>query len=83
MKIVVVSDIHGNPEALKAVPESWDELCALGDLVNYGPNPGEVVDFARKNAAVVVCGDHDPTIGAGTDPRCSPAFREMAQTMQA
>ena len=80
MKIVIVSDIHGNPEALKAVPESWDELCALGDLVNYGPNPGEVVDFVRNNAADVVCGNHDYAIDAGVGPRCSPACREMART---
>ena len=83
MKIAILSDIHGNLEALKSVADSFDELWVLGDLVNYGPNPGEVVDFVRRNATLVVCGNHDYAIGTGADPRCSPAFREMAQAMQA
>ncbi len=82
MKIAIFSDIHGNLEALKSVAEPWDELWVLGDLVNYGPNPAEVVDFVQQNAAVVVRGNHDHAVGAGEDPRCSPAFREMAQAMQ-
>jgi protein phosphatase len=83
VKIAIFSDIHGNLEALQSVAEAWDELWVLGDLVNYGPNPAEVVDFVRQNAAVVVRGNHDHAVGTGGDPRCSPAFREMAQTMQA
>ena len=83
MKIAILSDIHGNIEALRSVADSWDELWVLGDLVNYGPNPAEVVDFVRQNAEVVVRGNHDHAIGAGEDPRCSPAFREMAQAMKA
>lgn len=82
MKIAILSDIHGNIEALRSIAESWDQLWVLGDLVNYGPNPGEVVDFIRQNAAMVVRGNHDHAVGTGGDPRCSPAFREMAQAMQ-
>ncbi len=83
MKIAILSDIHGNLEALRSVAESWDELWVLGDLVNYGPDPCAVVDFVRTNANVVVRGNHDHAIGAGADPRCSSAFREMAQAMKA
>jgi protein phosphatase len=83
MKILLVSDIHANLEALQTVlAEPHDELWALGDLVNYGPNPGEVVDLVRLNASLVVQGNHDYAIGAGSDPRCSNAFREMARAMQ-
>jgi putative phosphoesterase len=82
MKIVILSDIHGNIEALRAITEPCDELWVLGDLVNYGPNPAEVVDFVRRNAALVVRGNHDHAIGTGEDPRCSAAFREMARAMQ-
>ncbi len=39
MKIVVISDIHGNLDALSALLETYDELRVLGDLVNYGPEP--------------------------------------------
>jgi putative phosphoesterase len=82
MKIVIISDIHANMEALTALREAFDELWVLGDLVNYGPNPGEVIDFVKANASVVIRGNHDHAIGFDEDPRCSPLFREMAQAMQ-
>jgi putative phosphoesterase len=79
MKIVIVSDIHGNFDALSGLPESYDELWVLGDLVNYGPEPEAVVDFVTDKATLVVRGNHDQCIGYGDDPRCSPRFREMAE----
>jgi len=83
MKLLIVSDIHANLEALQAVlRESHDELWVLGDLVNYGPNPSEVVDLVRSHASLVVQGNHDYAIGNGSDPQCSKAFREMARAMQ-
>src|ERR1035437_7233445 len=83
MKLLIVSDIHAKLEALQAVlAESHDELWVLGDLVNYGPNPSEVVDLVRRNASVVVQGNHDYAVGGGSDPQCSSAFREMARVMQ-
>lgn len=78
MRIVIVSDIHGNFYALEALPRDWDELWVLGDLVNYGPQPSEVIEFVRKFATVVIRGNHDHAIGYGEDPRCSPRFRRMA-----
>lgn len=41
MKIVIISDIHANYDAWRALPEDYDELWVLGDLVNYGPQPTE------------------------------------------
>lgn len=83
MKLLIVSDVHANLESLQAVlAESHDELWVLGDLVNYGPNPSEVVDLIRLNASLVVQGNHDYAIGTGSDPQCSNAFREMARAMQ-
>jgi protein phosphatase len=78
MKIVIISDIHGNLDALSALPEDYDELWILGDLVNYGPDPAAVIDFVTPKAAVIVCGNHDYSIGFNQDPRCSARFREMA-----
>lgn len=77
-KIVIVSDIHGNAESFQVLPAEYDELWILGDLVNYGPNPVEVIDFARAKASLVVRGNHDHSAGFGTDPRCSARFRAMA-----
>ncbi|MGA2962792.1 MAG: YfcE family phosphodiesterase [Candidatus Korobacteraceae bacterium] len=78
MKIVVISDLHGNFDALSALPESGDELWVLGDLVNYGPQPSEVVDFVRAYATVVVRGNHDNAVGFNVDPRCNPRYHSMA-----
>lgn len=78
MRIVIISDLHGNAEALEALTESYDELWVLGDLVNYGPDPQFVVDWVRERATVVVRGNHDHAVGFNTDPQCSPAFRAMA-----
>src|ERR1035437_7538155 len=83
MKLLIVSDIHANLEALQAVlAESHDELWVLGDLVNYGPNPSEVVDLVRRNASLVVQGNDDYAVGGASDPQCPSAFREMARAMQ-
>jgi len=79
MKIAIVSDIHGNFHALSALPESYDELWVLGDLVNYGPDPAAVVDFVKSEAVLVVRGNHDHSIGFRQDPQCSVRFREMAE----
>lgn len=83
MKILILADIHANMEALESIEESFDELWVLGDLVNYGPEPGAVVDFIRARAAIVIGGNHDYAVGNSADPHCSPAFRQMARQMQA
>jgi len=79
MKIVIVSDVHGNFDALSALPEDYDELWVLGDLVNYGPEPTEVVEFVMEKADIVMRGNHDQCLGYGDDPRCSERFRAMAE----
>jgi putative phosphoesterase len=78
VKIVIISDVHGNYEALHALPEEYDELWVLGDLVNYGPEPKEVVESVRAKASVVVRGNHDHSIGYDVDPRCTPRYQKMA-----
>jgi protein phosphatase len=79
MKIAIISDIHGNLEALEALTEPYDELWVLGDLVNYGPDPAAVVDFVRARAAVVIRGNHDDAVGFNRDPRCSAPYKAMAK----
>ena len=79
MRITIISDLHANLEALEALPHEYDELWVLGDIVNYGPNPAEAVEWVRKNATTTIRGNHDHAIGFGEDCRCSPRFRAMAE----
>ncbi|MGH9587118.1 MAG: metallophosphoesterase family protein [Acidobacteriaceae bacterium] len=62
MRVLIVSDIHGNLEALKAVLEaasSHEEVWNLGDLVGYGANPNEIIDISESVGSVFVRGNHD------------------------
>jgi putative phosphoesterase len=79
MKIVIIADLHGNYEALRSMPESFDELWVLGDLVNYGPDPGPVIEFVKANSTIVVRGNHDHSIGYDVDPRCTVRYQKMAE----
>jgi protein phosphatase len=79
VRALIISDLHANLEAVAALPPDFDRLWVLGDLVNYGPNPAEVIEFVRERAAIVVRGNHDHSIGFDEDPRCSARFRAMAE----
>jgi putative phosphoesterase len=79
VKIVVISDIHSNFAALDALSEvGYDELWCLGDLVDYGPEPNEVIQWVQENAHVCVRGNHDHAVGFDVDPQCSAPFKKLA-----
>jgi protein phosphatase len=80
MKIIIISDLHSNFDALAALPELGDELWVLGDLVNYGPMPAEVVSFIRAHSETIIRGNHDHAVGFDVAPRCTPRYTEMADT---
>ncbi len=53
VKRALISDIHGNLEALEAVLSdiaevSVDEIYCLGDIIGYGPNPCECLDLVMN-----------------------------------
>lgn len=70
MPDLILSDIHGNYEALEAVLADargrYDRIHCLGDLVGYGADPNPVVDWVRSNVPWVVRGNHDRAC-SGTD----------------
>jgi|ERR1022692_218791 protein phosphatase len=80
LKIVIITDLHGNSEALRCLPEAYDDLWVLGDLVNYGPDPATVVDFVKAKSTITVRGNHDHSIGYEVDPRCGARYQKMAET---
>lgn len=68
MRILVVSDIHGNWPALAAIlrREPFDVCLNIGDLVDYGPFARECVRWARENCAETsVRGNHDHGVCQG------------------
>ena len=79
MKILVVSDIHGNFEALRRIPETFDRVLFLGDAVDYGPDPKRCVSWLRERRAVAVRGNHDQAVASGVSCRCNPSMREASE----
>jgi predicted phosphodiesterase len=62
MRVLILSDIHANLEALNAVlaaAEPYDALWNLGDIVGYGASPNQVIDLIRPAAQINVRGNHD------------------------
>jgi diadenosine tetraphosphatase ApaH/serine/threonine PP2A family protein phosphatase len=62
VRYAIVSDVHGNLEALQAAFEMiapTDGVLCLGDIVGYGPNPNECVELIRARATATVLGNHD------------------------
>jgi len=60
----LISDIHGNLEALTQVmkdirKQHVSEIYFLGDVVGYGPDPEKCIDIAGRNAKVRLMGNHD------------------------
>ncbi len=71
MKILVISDIHANLDALEAVLEdagSFDFLWCLGDLIGYGPDPNQCIERIRFFPdAICVLGNHDAAVARDLD----------------
>jgi predicted phosphodiesterase len=72
MRYLILTDIHANIDALMAVKDSFDKVIVLGDLVDYGAAPGEVIDWVRERRPMAVSGNHDFAMATGADCRSSP-----------
>jgi len=62
VKVLIISDIHGNAEgfdACMAAAPSFDKVFNLGDIVGYGASPNEVVNKSRDLGGLFVRGNHD------------------------
>ena len=77
MRILVVSDLHANPAALAAVREPFDACLCLGDLVEYGPEPGPCIEWVRRNRAVSVRGNHDHGAAQEVEVQGASGFRYL------
>lgn len=68
-KYAILSDIHGNLFALKEVIDDFkdiDSIILLGDLIDYGMQSNEVVEFVKDNlSSKIICniwGNHEKAI---------------------
>jgi predicted phosphodiesterase len=62
VRILLLSDIHANLEALEgclADAPSFDLIVNLGDIVGYGASPNEVTERSRQMGKIFVRGNHD------------------------
>lgn len=84
MKTLLISDIHGNHEALKEVfgQENWDAIYCMGDIVDYGPSNQECVELIREKADLVVRGNHDNAVAFGVDCGCGYEIKELSQEVR-
>ncbi len=80
MKLLVISDVHANHHALEAVVAAEgdaDRIICAGDLVDYGPFPGEVIDWFMAHDVLCVSGNHDKAVlDVYRSAHAEPAKRE-------
>ncbi len=72
MRYGILSDVHGNLEALTVVLEHLrgqqvDTYAFLGDAVGYGANPNETADLLRGLGGIAVLGNHDAAVSGRMD----------------
>jgi predicted phosphodiesterase len=81
-RVAVLSDVHANLHALRAVlasleGEGVDRFLVAGDLVGYGAHPNECVELLERLPAVAVAGNHDlVATGRAELARCGHLARQ-------
>ena len=80
MRHALLSDVHGNLEALDAVladlaTRGVDDVACLGDFVGYGASPAECIARLRGRVAVALLGNHDEGV---LRPETLVAFNPLA-----
>ena len=62
MRVLVISDVHSNLDALNAVladAGEFDIVWSLGDIVGYGPEPNECIARLSEYEHIAIDGNHD------------------------
>ncbi len=82
MRIAVISDMHGNCVALDAVladlqQQPADRVVCLGDAIQGGPQPAQVVARLRDLGCPVVMGNADEWLLNGDQPGSEPVTAEQ------
>lgn len=73
MRYGIISDIHGNIEALEAIFERFevlgniDKYYCLGDIVGYGAEPEACCTLVRERCELTLLGNHDAAVAGRMD----------------
>lgn len=87
MRVLIIADVHANLEALMAVANAsgWnakqiDQVWNVGDVVGYGPDPNEIVEFIENSdtPVITVLGNHDNAAISGKVENFNPYAAEAA-----
>jgi diadenosine tetraphosphatase ApaH/serine/threonine PP2A family protein phosphatase len=87
MKLALITDIHGNREALEAVlahaaSTGCDRYAFLGDYVGYGTDSAWVVEQVQSHVArggIAVRGNHDEGVSQGPSATMTPLALEVVE----
>jgi putative phosphoesterase len=81
MRLLLISDLHGNKEALDTVLEwvKYDSIVCMGDLVDYGPDPLAVIDWIRNNRIPTIRGNHDNAVALHVDCGCGYKYKHLSE----
>lgn len=72
MKLAIISDIHANFQALKAVfadieTKNVDKIICLGDIIGKGVNARKCIDLVKKKCDVILRGNTDDRFSQNAD----------------
>jgi putative phosphoesterase len=81
MRLLLLSDIHGNMEALNAIRDnvSYDQAICMGDLADYGPDPLAIIDWVRDSKIPTVRGNHDNAVALHVDCGCGYKYKHLSE----
>lgn len=73
MRVAIISDLHANLEATRAVLKEIDKagvekIVCLGDVVGYNASPQECVNIIRDRGIPTICGNHDAVASGRVEP---------------
>ncbi|MBI5267559.1 MAG: metallophosphoesterase family protein [candidate division Zixibacteria bacterium] len=82
MRLALLSDIHGNLEALTAVlrdieTRQADQLICLGDVVGYGCDPAACLELVTTHCTVTLMGNHEHAVLGHLDEH---SLNDLART---
>jgi putative phosphoesterase len=82
MRVLLISDVHANWEALLSLQRAEqrpDAVLFAGDAVGYGPDPSNCARWLLANATLAVRGNHDDALAHGAWNGLPPELEDAAR----